>query len=58
VTTLSMPTMQSKLACKLLSMGTGVPGQRDVLVAWPAAHIPVHCPAFGVAYTEFAKLLS
>jgi hypothetical protein len=44
VTQRSVLTTQSKLTVQAPSLGSGVPGQSDVPVAWPAVHILVHCP--------------
>jgi hypothetical protein len=41
-----------------LSLESGVPAISAVLGAMAAVHILVRCPVFGVAYTEFAILLT
>ena len=51
-------TTQSKLACKLLPLGSGVPAICAVLGAMAVAHVLVHYPVSGVAYMKFANLLT
>ncbi|MDR3543400.1 MAG: hypothetical protein P4L69_20955 [Desulfosporosinus sp.] len=33
-----------------------MPGQSDILVAWPAVHILVHCPVSGVGHLNGSLL--
>jgi|GEM_PF-2070267 len=44
----SVLTTQSKLSVQAPAMGSGVPGQSDIPVAWPAERIPALCPVSGV----------
>ncbi|HZK56113.1 MAG TPA: hypothetical protein VFC84_18310 [Desulfosporosinus sp.] len=54
----SVLTTQRKLASKLLSLGNGVPARLTILGSVGGSSHHVRCPVFGVAYSEFAILLT